>query len=142
VREGDEVVVRVADTGRGIAPDMLPHVFDLFVQERQNLDRSRGGLGLGLAIVRNLVQLHGGAASVESRGPGHGSTFIVRLPALAGTTDEPPVPLREHAAGDGPTRAASASCRRGAPSSCSRSPATASRAIASARSRPASTSTS
>jgi signal transduction histidine kinase len=107
VREGDEVVVRVADTGRGIAPDMLPHVFDLFVQERQNLDRSRGGLGLGLAIVRNLVQLHGGAASVESRGPGHGSTFIVRLPALAGTTDEPPVPLREHAAGDGPTRGVS-----------------------------------
>jgi signal transduction histidine kinase/DNA-binding response OmpR family regulator len=89
LRDGDDVVVHVADTGRGIAPDMLPHVFDLFVQERQNLGRSRGGLGLGLAIVRNLVQLHGGVVSVKSRGPGHGSTFTVRLPAVAGVVAEP-----------------------------------------------------
>jgi signal transduction histidine kinase/DNA-binding response OmpR family regulator len=79
-RDADEVVVTVRDTGRGIAADMLPHVFDLFVQERQNLDRSRGGLGLGLAIVRNLVQLHGGSVAASSAGPGHGSTFTVRLP--------------------------------------------------------------
>jgi CheY-like chemotaxis protein len=80
--DGGEVVVAVADTGRGIASDMLPRVFDLFVQERQNLDRSRGGLGLGLAIVRNLVELHGGRVEVASEGPGSGSTFRVRLPLV------------------------------------------------------------
>jgi len=70
----------VTDTGRGIAADMLPHAFELFVQERQNLDRSRGGLGLGLAIVRNLVALHGGRVEVRSEGLGRGSEFIVHLP--------------------------------------------------------------
>ena len=79
-RDGDDVLVTVSDTGRGIAPEMLPNVFELFVQERQNLDRSRGGLGLGLAIVRSLVELHGGGVHAASMGPGHGSSFSVRLP--------------------------------------------------------------
>ncbi|MEO5820674.1 MAG: PAS domain S-box protein [Vicinamibacteraceae bacterium] len=78
--EGDQVVLRVRDTGMGIAPDVLPRVFDLFVQERQAIDRSQGGLGLGLTIVRNLVEQHGGTVSAHSNGPGTGSEFVVRLP--------------------------------------------------------------
>jgi signal transduction histidine kinase/DNA-binding response OmpR family regulator len=80
IREGDEIIASVTDTGRGIAAEMLGRVFELFVQERQNLDRARGGLGLGLAIVRNLVALHGGRVEVSSPGPRLGSTFTVRLP--------------------------------------------------------------
>jgi signal transduction histidine kinase len=80
-RRGDEVAVAVTDNGRGIAHDMQAQVFDLFVQERQNLDRARGGLGLGLAIVKNLIVLHGGRAEVASAGPGQGATFTVHLPA-------------------------------------------------------------
>ena len=75
-----DVVLRVKDTGIGIAPDALPHIFDLFVQERQTLDRSQGGLGLGLTIVRNLVERHRGSVSAHSDGPGRGSEFVVRLP--------------------------------------------------------------
>jgi PAS domain S-box-containing protein len=78
--EDGQVVLRVRDTGIGIAADALPHVFDLFVQERQALDRSQGGLGLGLTIVRNLVEHHGGSVSAYSQGPGSGSEFVVRLP--------------------------------------------------------------
>ena len=89
-RRGDEIAATVTDTGRGIAADMLPRVFDLFVQERQNLDRSRGGLGLGLAIVRNLVQLHGGRVEVASPGPGLGTTFTVQLPCAAPTAADAP----------------------------------------------------
>ena len=89
-RVGDRVEVRVRDTGRGIAPDILPRIFDLFVQERQAIDRSRGGLGLGLAIVRSLVQLHDGDVSVVSQ-PGTGSEFTVRLPlAVAPEAAQPP----------------------------------------------------
>jgi PAS domain S-box-containing protein len=77
---GDEVVLRVIDTGIGIAPDVIPRVFELFVQERQASDRSQGGLGIGLTIVRNLVERHGGSVSVRSAGPGRGSEFTVRLP--------------------------------------------------------------
>jgi CheY-like chemotaxis protein len=76
-----EIVVSVRDTGRGIAPEMLPYVFDPFVQERQQLDRSRGGLGLGLAIVRSIVTMHGGTVALSSEGHGRGSEFVVRLPA-------------------------------------------------------------
>ena len=74
------VVVRVRDTGIGIAADVLPRIFDLFVQETQAIDRAQGGLGLGLTIVRNLVERHGGSVAAASDGPGHGSEFIVRLP--------------------------------------------------------------
>jgi len=78
--EDGQVTLRVRDSGVGIAPDMLPHVFDLFVQERQSSERARGGLGLGLTIVRSLVLLHGGTVTAESAGSGRGSTFTIRLP--------------------------------------------------------------
>jgi PAS domain S-box-containing protein len=77
-----QVVLRVRDTGIGIAPDVLPRVFDLFVQERQAIDRSQGGLGLGLTIVRNLIDRHGGTVSAHSDGPGRGSEFVVQLPMV------------------------------------------------------------
>jgi signal transduction histidine kinase len=77
-----EMVLRVRDSGAGIAPHVLPRVFDLFVQEREVLDRSQGGLGIGLTIVRSLVERHGGSVSAQSDGAGRGSEFIVRLPAI------------------------------------------------------------
>jgi signal transduction histidine kinase len=78
--EGAEVVIRVRDNGRGIAAEMLPRIFDLFVQGQRSPDRAEGGLGLGLALVRNLVELHGGSVAARSEGPGCGSEFVVRLP--------------------------------------------------------------
>jgi len=80
--EGELAVLTVRDTGMGIRSDMLPQIFDLFAQERQALDRSQGGLGLGLAIVRSLVALHGGTVTAHSAGPGCGSEFTIRLPRL------------------------------------------------------------
>ncbi len=78
---GAEAYIRVTDNGRGIAPDLIDRVFDMFVQERVGSDGA-GGLGLGLALVRRLVGLHGGTVTVKSPGSGHGSTFEVRLPAV------------------------------------------------------------
>ena len=75
------------DNGIGIAPDMLPRIFDLFVQDAQALDRSQGGLGIGLTLVRSLVELHGGTVSARSDGPGRGSEFVVRLPVAAAIAD-------------------------------------------------------
>jgi CheY-like chemotaxis protein len=84
VREdGDEAVVTVADTGIGIPPDLLPFVFDLFVQDTRSLDRARGGLGIGLSVVRHLVEMHGGRVAAHSEGAGRGSTFELRLPLIA-----------------------------------------------------------
>ena len=80
------VQLAVSDQGIGIAPDMLGRVFDAFVQQPQAIDRSRGGLGLGLTIVRSLVALHGGTVRAESGGPGHGSTFVVDLPLAERTS--------------------------------------------------------
>jgi PAS domain S-box-containing protein len=91
IEERGEIVIRVRDAGIGIAPDVLPSVFDLFVQERQGIDRSQGGLGLGLTIVRNLVERHGGTVSAHSGGRGTGSEFVVRLPR-AEVPAETPVP--------------------------------------------------
>ena len=82
VREGDRAVVRVRDTGMGIAADLLPRVFDLFSQADRSLDRERGGLGIGLTLVKRLVALHGGEIEARSEGPGRGAEFVVRLPAL------------------------------------------------------------
>jgi signal transduction histidine kinase/CheY-like chemotaxis protein len=79
--EGDEVVFRVRDNGLGIRPELLPKVFDLFTQGDRSLDRSEGGLGIGLTLVRSLAELHGGAITATSDGPGKGSEFVVRLPA-------------------------------------------------------------
>ncbi|XYJ08913.1 response regulator [Telluria sp. B2] len=79
--EGDDVLLTVSDTGVGIAPDLLPHVFDVFVQGSISLDRAQGGLGIGLALVRRLVELHGGSVSATSGGAGGaGSAFTIRLP--------------------------------------------------------------
>ena len=80
-REGDEVLLRVEDDGTGIAPELLPRLFDLFVQGETGLARSRGGLGIGLTLVKRLVELHGGTVEARSAGPGQGSTFTVRLRA-------------------------------------------------------------
>ena len=85
--DGD-VHVSVKDSGSGIAADMLPHIFDLFVQERQAIERSQGGLGIGLTIVRSLVERHGGSVAARSDGPGKGSEFVVRLPAVAAPAAE------------------------------------------------------
>jgi PAS domain S-box-containing protein len=88
-RERDEAVLRVADDGPGISAELLPVVFDLFVQGERNLDRRAGGLGVGLSLVRRLVELHGGRVDAASPGQGRGTVFTVRLPALM---DAPPAP--------------------------------------------------
>jgi signal transduction histidine kinase/ActR/RegA family two-component response regulator len=81
-REGDEAVIRVRDTGIGIAPEHLPHVFDLFTQADRAIDRAQGGLGIGLTMVQRLAQMHGGRVAAGSAGPGQGSEFVVCLPLL------------------------------------------------------------
>ena len=82
-REGSHVKIRVVDTGAGIAPEHLPHIFDRFRQVDSSTTRAHGGLGLGLAIVRHLVEGHGGTVSVSSEGEGKGATFTVSLPIRA-----------------------------------------------------------
>ena len=97
-RDRDQVLISVSDNGIGIPSDMLPRVFDLFTQIRDNTDRSRGGLGIGLALVKQLVEMHGGAIAAESAGLGKGSAFRMRLPlseskrATSGAA-EPPSPV-------------------------------------------------
>jgi signal transduction histidine kinase len=81
--EGEHAVLRVSDQGVGIPAELLPTIFDLFVQAHHTIDRSRGGLGIGLTLVRRLAELHGGSVHAESEGEGRGSTFTVRLPACA-----------------------------------------------------------
>ena len=88
--EGTEAAVRFEDTGVGIGPDVLPRIFDLFTQDEAAAGRSAGGLGLGLARVKELVELHGGLVQVRSDGPGKGSEFIVRLALDAGDGPAPP----------------------------------------------------
>jgi PAS domain S-box-containing protein len=83
-----EVVIRVRDTGVGLAADLLPNVFDLFVQGDASLDRTRGGLGIGLTLVRRLVELHGGRVEARSPGLGQGSEFLVYLPTVEATLAE------------------------------------------------------
>ena len=85
-RDAGEIVVRVIDSGVGIDAAVLPKVFDIFFQARTTFDRAHGGLGLGLAIVRNLVSLHGGSVAAHSAGLGKGAEFVVRLPAAADAT--------------------------------------------------------
>ena len=88
-REGDEAVLRVRDNGVGVAPDMLPKIFDLFTQVDGSLGRSYGGLGIGLALARNLVEMQDGRLQARSGGVGQGSEFTVKLPAApAGTGRE------------------------------------------------------
>jgi PAS domain S-box-containing protein len=81
-QQGNEVVVSVADTGMGIPPDKLDSIFEMFTQVDSSLERSQGGLGIGLTLVQRLVQLHGGSVKVRSAGEGRGSEFVVRLPRI------------------------------------------------------------
>ncbi len=83
------VTIRVRDTGLGIDPELLPHIFDLFTQAERRPDRSEGGLGIGLTLVKRIVELHGGTVEAISEGLGSGAEFIVRLPALASAGEQP-----------------------------------------------------
>jgi signal transduction histidine kinase/CheY-like chemotaxis protein len=102
--EAERAVLSVVDTGVGIRRELLERVFDLFVQGEHSLDRRAGGLGIGLTLVRRIVDLHGGVVEVASDGPGQGSRFTVRLPALAGAPASP--------SADAPGRAPAAPRRR------------------------------
>jgi len=82
-READSALLEVADTGEGFAPELGARMFDVFVQGAQKVDRAQGGLGIGLALVKRLSELHGGSAGAASDGPGRGSVFTVRLPAIS-----------------------------------------------------------
>ena len=102
-RQGHEAVLRVQDDGAGIDPTLLPRLFDLFTQGDQSLDHAHGGLGLGLPVVRHLVELHGGRVEAHSAGPGQGSEFVVHLPlfwegapAVAPTPAPTPAPRHHH----------------------------------------------
>jgi signal transduction histidine kinase len=90
----NEVMIKVKDTGIGISPDILPYIFDLFTQADQSLDRSKGGLGIGLSLVKNLVEMHDGRVEAKSAGLGKGSEFIVYLPAVS------PVDFKKAASAD------------------------------------------
>ena len=81
-RQGETVVIRVSDNGIGISAEALPHIFDLFTQDERSLSRSQGGLGIGLTVVRSMVELHAGTVEARSGGLGQGSAFIVTLPRL------------------------------------------------------------
>ncbi|MFM0627892.1 chemotaxis protein CheB [Paraburkholderia xenovorans] len=89
-RDGDDAVLTIADNGLGMAADFLPTIFTIFVQAERSLDRKSAGLGLGLALVDQLIRLHHGTVQAASEGPGQGSTFVVRLPVLAGARLEAP----------------------------------------------------
>ena len=91
-RDGAEIVIGVKDSGVGITPEMLPRVFDLFVQDDRSADQSQGGLGVGLAVVKSLVEIHGGSVLAQSEGLGHGSEFLIRLPSHASTGAGGPAP--------------------------------------------------
>lgn len=93
VREGQSVLVSVKDNGIGIAPEMLSKVFEMFAQVGHSLEREHGGLGIGLAIVQRLVQMHGGTVVAHSEGRDQGCEFVVRLPILQSPVQEPPVTI-------------------------------------------------
>jgi signal transduction histidine kinase/ActR/RegA family two-component response regulator len=107
-QQGNEVLVRIRDSGFGIPANMLPHIFDLFMQADRTLDRSQGGLGIGLTLAKRLVEMHGGSVTAHSEGPGKGSEFVVRLPlgqemAQQADTEAPP-PAHVSSRGPSPLR--------------------------------------
>ncbi len=104
-RDGADVCLSVADTGVGIDPSMLSRIFEMFAQEQQTLDRAHGGLGLGLNIVRSLVELHGGSIQAHSEGRGRGAEFVIRVPAASAGA---PAPAGRKAA----AASAASDCRR------------------------------
>jgi signal transduction histidine kinase/DNA-binding response OmpR family regulator len=103
-RDG-ELQIAVKDEGAGIAPEFLPHMFDLFAQADQSLDRSQGGLGIGLTLVKHLVELHGGRVWASSEGLGKGAQVTVALPAEIGSQPAPPLPTVSHRAVEAPAGA-------------------------------------
>jgi CheY-like chemotaxis protein len=103
-REGSDAIVRVRDNGIGIVGDMLSRIFDMFTQVDRSLEQSQGGLGVGLTLVRRLVEMHDGTIEARSNGPDEGSEFVVRLPLI-----QPP--LESAPASDGPRAAALKGCR-------------------------------
>ena len=107
-REGSQVVIAVSDTGIGIPAAAMPTVFEMFTQVGRNMERAQGGLGIGLSLVRRLIELHGGTVSAASEGVGRGSTFTVRLPLAARDEATPPALVASVAA---PEEAADASLR-------------------------------
>jgi len=102
-REDGDLVIRVEDNGVGITPETLASAFDLFTQADRSLDRSQGGLGIGLSLVKGLVEMHGGTVSAKSAGAGRGSIFTMRLP-LAGIERQEPKPVAERPAGSAAAR--------------------------------------
>ena len=101
-QEGEEAVLRVRDSGVGIAPEVLPRIFDLFTQAERSLDRSQGGLGIGLALVQRLVEMHGGTVAASSV-LGKGSEFVVRLPVVSPPEQQPSLPPTDKAKPTGPS---------------------------------------
>jgi signal transduction histidine kinase len=97
-REGQYAVIQIADTGIGIAPELTPKIFELFTQVHSKSERAQGGLGIGLALVRRLTEMHGGTVTAESEGPGRGAKFTVRLPVMAAQVAGPANQKREAAA--------------------------------------------
>ncbi len=82
-RDGSQALISVRDNGKGIEPELLPHIFELFVQGSRSPDRAEGGLGIGLTLVRSIIELHSGSIEARSEGPGRGSEFRIRLPLLS-----------------------------------------------------------
>jgi signal transduction histidine kinase/ActR/RegA family two-component response regulator len=103
-RDGDAVVVSVKDSGTGIPADMLPRVFELFTQVDGATNRAHGGLGIGLTLVKNLVEMHGGSIDAKSDGPGKGSEFVVRLPLSSSAAADVPKPAAPASAPLSPRR--------------------------------------
>ena len=90
--DDSSAIIEISDTGSGISPELLPRLFDMFVQGERTLDRAQGGLGIGLSVVKRLLQMHGGQVTARSEGLGRGSTFEIRLPRIARPeADGPPV---------------------------------------------------
>jgi CheY-like chemotaxis protein len=102
--KGGQAVVNVRDTGVGIAPEMLNRVFDLFMQSEATLDRSDGGLGVGLTLVKAIIELHGGSVFATSDGPGTGSEFTIQLPLVSAPSASEPSPSMTNSLRENPSR--------------------------------------
>lgn len=101
---GEEVILRVRDTGSGISSSLLPHVFEMFTQGPRTTQQGRGGLGVGLALVRNLVEMHGGTVKAYSAGPGEGAEFVVRLPLGTAPSNTPVKTMAAYEQGSVPSK--------------------------------------